>query len=102
MKLKYLILPLLIAVGIDLSYADSKEATLRDWRTSKVSRTLKSVAGDQSTTEIVERIKVAFTPNGKYKTNTGSRGTWILEGETLRTVESTDGVSGREILPRRM
>ena len=44
-------------------------------------------------------LLVTFTPNGKYKTNTGSRGTWTLEGETLCTVRNTDGAAGCGILP---
>ena len=44
-------------------------------------------------------LLVTFTPNGKYKTNTGSRGTWTLDGETLCTVRKSDGVSGCGYLP---
>lgn len=44
-------------------------------------------------------LLVTFTPNGKYKTNTGSRGTWTLDGETLCTVRGTDGISGCGVLP---
>lgn len=44
-------------------------------------------------------LLVTFTPNGKYKTNTGSRGTWTLDGEKLCTVRSTDGASGCGRLP---
>ncbi len=44
-------------------------------------------------------IRITFSANGTYVTNTGSSGTWTLEGEELCTVRDGDGASGCGELP---
>ena len=60
MNFIYLLFTLLIVFCIDLTHADTESYVLQEWRTAKVSRTFESVSEDESTTEIVERIEVAF------------------------------------------
>jgi len=44
-------------------------------------------------------VEISFNSNGTYKTNTGSSGTWTLNGETLCTTRNGDGASGCGNLP---
>lgn len=44
-------------------------------------------------------VTITFNADGTYQTDTGSSGTWTLDGEALCTVRDSDGAASCGVLP---